>query len=392
MRTRVRDVMTPDRSRSARSRCWSPAADARARRARAARRRCRRPRAGPCRRAALAARYLDETEIAGFQRMPVTVEQLVRALDGELVRATRRPRSPVTCSSAPPSPDARGAHQPGDTVIVGDRLRTQPLALEAGAACLVSTGGYVPATTSRARARRAVRPHRHAARHLHRRAPRLACARRRRPDGHRRAHGRPGDAARRGRRGPHRVPPARGCRRPTKPAGWSASSRAPTSRAARGAGSCSSTTTRSRSPRPASRTPRWSRSSTTTASATSRRRARPVPQPARGSTATIVATRSSSWASRSPQPIAAILLSAVLTDTVLLKSPDHHRHRPAHRCRAGGASRASSRSSSGWRSSARAWRARCSRRRRSWAPTPRSSTPATRWCWSPSTRPWTSTR
>jgi manganese-dependent inorganic pyrophosphatase len=34
---------------------------------------------------------------------------------------------------------------PGDTIIVGDRRRTQPMAIEAGVACLVITGGLGPA-------------------------------------------------------------------------------------------------------------------------------------------------------------------------------------------------------------------------------------------------------
>jgi len=42
-------------------------------------------------------------------------------------------------------PDTMVAYiHPGDTLIVGDRLRTQPLALEAGAACLIVTGGFEP--------------------------------------------------------------------------------------------------------------------------------------------------------------------------------------------------------------------------------------------------------
>ncbi len=33
---------------------------------------------------------------------------------------------------------------PGDVLIVGDRVRTQPMALEAGAACLIVTLGERP--------------------------------------------------------------------------------------------------------------------------------------------------------------------------------------------------------------------------------------------------------
>ena len=34
--------------------------------------------------------------------------------------------------------------EPGDTLVVGDRRRTQPLAVEAGVSCLIVTGGAQP--------------------------------------------------------------------------------------------------------------------------------------------------------------------------------------------------------------------------------------------------------
>jgi len=94
---------------------------------------------------ALAARYLDETEIDGFQRMPVTVGQLVRALDGELAAGDHAVSvtGDVLIGAAEPATLAARV-KPGDTVIVGDRLRTPPLALESGAVCLISTGGHRP--------------------------------------------------------------------------------------------------------------------------------------------------------------------------------------------------------------------------------------------------------
>ncbi len=94
---------------------------------------------------ALAARYLDETEIEGFERMPVTVGQLARALDGEVAAGDPAATvgGDVLIGAAEPA-TLVARIKPGDTVIVGDRLRTPPLALEAGAACLISTGGHRP--------------------------------------------------------------------------------------------------------------------------------------------------------------------------------------------------------------------------------------------------------
>lgn len=91
----------------------------------------------------LAARYLDETEIEGFQRMPVTVELIARVLDGELVvgDSAAEVSGDVLIGAAEPT-TLVARIKPGDTVIVGDRLRTQPAALDAGATCLVSTGGF----------------------------------------------------------------------------------------------------------------------------------------------------------------------------------------------------------------------------------------------------------
>jgi manganese-dependent inorganic pyrophosphatase len=94
----------------------------------------------------LAERYLDETEIAGFTEMPVSVARLVRVLDGELLAgdtATRVSGKVLIGASEPETVVARVSV--GDVLIVGDRVRTQPMALEAGVACLVVTSGAQPA-------------------------------------------------------------------------------------------------------------------------------------------------------------------------------------------------------------------------------------------------------
>jgi len=95
---------------------------------------------------ALAARYIDETEIEGFQAMPVTAEQIATALSGELIvgEPDAMIAGEVLIGAAEPETMA-ALINPGDTVIVGNRRRAQPLALESGAACLIVTGGHRPA-------------------------------------------------------------------------------------------------------------------------------------------------------------------------------------------------------------------------------------------------------
>ncbi len=93
----------------------------------------------------LAERYLDETEIAGFSQVPVSVGRLARVLDARILAGGEDSllsgnvligaSEPVTVMSW---------IRPGDALIVGDRVRTQPMALEAGAACLIVTGGAEP--------------------------------------------------------------------------------------------------------------------------------------------------------------------------------------------------------------------------------------------------------
>jgi len=104
----------------------------------------------------LAERYLDETAIAGFQHMPLSVGALARVLDAELVcgDASARISGDVIVGAAEPETVAARI-KPGDALIVGDRVRTQPAGIEAGAALLVVTGGARPsaAVVELARAR-----------------------------------------------------------------------------------------------------------------------------------------------------------------------------------------------------------------------------------------------
>ncbi len=93
----------------------------------------------------LAERYLEEFEIAGFADMPVKIGRLVRVLDGELLAGDAEALIAGRVLIGANEPETvRARITEGDVLIVGDRLRTPLLALEAGAAALVLTGGAQP--------------------------------------------------------------------------------------------------------------------------------------------------------------------------------------------------------------------------------------------------------
>lgn len=93
----------------------------------------------------LAERYLEETDIRGFANMPVSVGRLARVVDGELLSgdADTRISGAVLIGAAEPE-TLRARISPGDVLVVGDRVRTQPMAIEAGVACLIVTLGIAP--------------------------------------------------------------------------------------------------------------------------------------------------------------------------------------------------------------------------------------------------------
>jgi manganese-dependent inorganic pyrophosphatase len=93
----------------------------------------------------LAELYIDETDVRGFEKMPVTVGHVATALgarvlvgdaaqvlSGGVLIGAMEPETMVTYIKA------------GDTLVLGDRRRTQPMAIKAGVACLVVTGDAVP--------------------------------------------------------------------------------------------------------------------------------------------------------------------------------------------------------------------------------------------------------
>ena len=93
----------------------------------------------------LAELYIGETEMLGFERLPVTVEQLASVLGGRVLAGDPGLKLAGHVLIGAMEPETMRRYiSAGDTLIVGDRRRTQPLALEAGAACLVVTGGAVP--------------------------------------------------------------------------------------------------------------------------------------------------------------------------------------------------------------------------------------------------------
>ncbi len=93
----------------------------------------------------LAEAYLGDTEIRGFTKVAVTAEHLVAVVDGDLLAGDPQTvlSGGVLIGAMEPS-TMLGYIKPGDTLIVGDRKRTQPMALDAGVACLLVTGGSRP--------------------------------------------------------------------------------------------------------------------------------------------------------------------------------------------------------------------------------------------------------
>lgn len=102
----------------------------------------------------LAELYIGETEMLGFEKLPVTVAQIQGVLGGAILVGDPDMRLAGHVLIGAMEPETMRTYiRPGDTLIVGDRVRTQPLALEAGAACLVVSGGSIPDTGVLERAR-----------------------------------------------------------------------------------------------------------------------------------------------------------------------------------------------------------------------------------------------
>lgn len=102
----------------------------------------------------LAARYIHEIALEGFAVNPVELGLVASVLDAEILLGdpSTQLRGDVLIGAMEPE-TMMGYLKPGDTLIVGDRVRTQPMALEAGVACLIVTGGSRPTDEALALAR-----------------------------------------------------------------------------------------------------------------------------------------------------------------------------------------------------------------------------------------------
>jgi len=93
----------------------------------------------------LAGRYIEEIGLQGFRDMPTEVGLLARVLEGEVLvgEPTATVAGDVLIGAMEPTTMMQYI-KPGDILLVGDRVRSQPLALDAGVACLIVTGGRRP--------------------------------------------------------------------------------------------------------------------------------------------------------------------------------------------------------------------------------------------------------
>lgn len=93
----------------------------------------------------LASRYIDEIGLEGFKGRPVEVGMLARVLGAELLAGDASVVLSGDVLIGAMEPETMLSYvKPGDTLILGDRVRTQPMAIEAGVTCLVVTGGTRP--------------------------------------------------------------------------------------------------------------------------------------------------------------------------------------------------------------------------------------------------------
>ena len=93
----------------------------------------------------LAGLFVAETDVTGFTNKPVKVADLVKSFSGEVVLGDPEAvlNGKFVIAASEPA-DVAAMVAPGDIVIIGNRLRSQPAALEAGASCMIITCGAEP--------------------------------------------------------------------------------------------------------------------------------------------------------------------------------------------------------------------------------------------------------
>lgn len=102
----------------------------------------------------LATRYVENLTVTAFRDHPVTVGRLAEVIGGRILTGEAdAPLAGNVLIGAMEPATMLGYIEPGDLLILGDRLRTQPAAVEAGVACLVITGGAEPDASVLAAAR-----------------------------------------------------------------------------------------------------------------------------------------------------------------------------------------------------------------------------------------------
>lgn len=93
----------------------------------------------------LARRHLEELDIQDFVERSVSLAQIAETLEATIVLGTAETAvgGRVLIGAMRPETMA-GFIGPGDVLIVGDRPNAQELALESGVSCLIVTGGFTP--------------------------------------------------------------------------------------------------------------------------------------------------------------------------------------------------------------------------------------------------------
>lgn len=91
----------------------------------------------------IAHRYLEELAVEPLWEVPTSLGNIIQTLDGELIVNQQELSSEVTGNIFTGAMDAETMQSyidPGDVILLGNRLKAQRVALEAGVSCLIITG------------------------------------------------------------------------------------------------------------------------------------------------------------------------------------------------------------------------------------------------------------